>query len=191
MRRKRKNNSADGLAEAERVAANGLLHRRAFLGGGASLGAALTGYTLVDPASAAPLPVEDWMRIPGAPLLPYDRPSKYEAKTTRGTWASRTGFDGVGSLRTPHHLLTGTITPSGLHFSRIHSGVPDIDPNKHRLLIHGLVKRPLVFTLDALTRYPMESRIYFLECGGNSELMYRDKPAQVGVQRLCGQMACS
>ena len=60
------------------------------------------------------------------------------------------------------------ITPNGLHFERSHSGVPDIDPDQHRLLIHGLVKRPLVFTLEALLRYPMESRIAFLECAGNS-----------------------
>ena len=38
-------------------------------------------------------------------------------------------------------------------------GFPDIDPDKHRLVIHGLVKQPLVFTLDALARYPMVSRI--------------------------------
>ena len=46
------------------------------------------------------------------------------------------------------------ITPNGLHFERSHSGIPDIDPDQHRLLIHGLVKRPLVFTLEALARYP-------------------------------------
>ncbi len=60
------------------------------------------------------------------------------------------------------------ITPNGLHFERHHSGIPDINPDTHRLLIHGLVKRPLVFTLEALMRYPMESRIAFIECAGNS-----------------------
>ena len=50
--------------------------------------------------------------------------------------------------RTPHHLLNGTITPNGLHFTIIHSGIPDIDPDKHRLVIHGMVKQPKVFTLD-------------------------------------------
>jgi len=57
---------------------------------------------------------------------------------------------------------------------RLHSGVPDIDPDKHKLLIHGLVERPLIFTLETLAKYPMESRIYFVECGGNSGALYAD-----------------
>jgi len=104
---------------------------------------------------------------------------------------SPTGVPEIGTVRTPHHLLTGTITPNGLHYTRLHTGVPDIDPSKHQLLIHGLVKRPLVFTVEQLSRYPLESRIYFLECGGNSELIYDEHPAQVGVQRLHGQVSCA
>jgi sulfane dehydrogenase subunit SoxC len=98
---------------------------------------------------------------------------------------------GLGSIRTPLHRLDGTITPNGLHFVRLHSGVPDIDPDKHRLLIHGLVDRPLIFTLDTLAKYPMESRIYFLECGGNSQTLYQRKPIQAGVQRIHGQICTS
>ena len=75
---------------------------------------------------------------------------------------------GIGTARTPLHLLDGMMTPSGLHFERSHSGIPDIDPDQHRLVIHGLVKQPLVFTLEALSRYPMTSRIAFVECAGNS-----------------------
>jgi DMSO/TMAO reductase YedYZ molybdopterin-dependent catalytic subunit len=45
-----------------------------------------------------------------------------------------------------------------VHFERSHSGIPDINPDTHRLLIHGLVKRPLVFTLESLGRYPRGSR---------------------------------
>jgi sulfane dehydrogenase subunit SoxC len=52
-------------------------------------------------------------------------------------------------MRSPPHLLNGTITSNGLHFVRLHSGVPDIDPDKHKLPIHGRVERPLVFALDA------------------------------------------
>ena len=85
-------------------------------------------------------------------------------------FASAPGTTGTGASRTPHHLLDGMITPNGLHFERHHSGIPDINPETHRLLIHGLVKRPLVYTLDALMRYPMESRIAFIECAGNSAL---------------------
>ena len=83
---------------------------------------------------------------------------------------------GVGTARTPLHLLDGMITPIGLHFERSHSGIPDIDPDQHRLVIHGLVKRPLVFTLEALSRYPMQSRIAFIECAGNSGALNAPQP---------------
>jgi sulfane dehydrogenase subunit SoxC len=62
------------------------------------------------------------------------------------------------------------ITPNGLHFERSHSGIPEISPDAHRLVIHGLVKRPLIFTLESFARYPMESRITFLECAGNGRV---------------------
>ncbi|OLC38687.1 MAG: sulfite dehydrogenase, partial [Candidatus Rokubacteria bacterium 13_1_40CM_4_69_5] len=93
--------------------------------------------------------------------------------------------------RTPHHLLQGTITPNGLHFVISHAGDPDIDPDKHRLVIHGLVKRPLVFTLDALARYPMVSRVTFVECGGNSAPLFSKAPIQASVQALHGLVSCA
>lgn len=68
---------------------------------------------------------------------------------------------------TPHQDLMGIITPSDLHFERHHGGVPTIDPANYSLLIHGLVDRPLVFTLADLKRFPSHSQIYFLECSGN------------------------
>ncbi len=74
---------------------------------------------------------------------------------------------GATSSGTPHQDLMGIITPSDLHFERHHGGVPDIDPASYSLLIHGLVDRPLVFTLADLKRFPSVSRIHFLECSGN------------------------
>ena len=171
--------------ETEQVAGNGLLHRRMFLAGGAiAMGA------MVDQAGAAPLAVEPWMKIPGSPFNGYGQPSKYEEKVAR-TWASAPGTGGTGSSRTPHHLLNGMITPSGLHYERSHSGIPDISPDTHRLVIHGLVKRPLVFTLDDLGRYPMESRISFLECAGNSGALFAKEPAAANVQAIHGLLSCS
>src|SRR5215831_6198638 len=163
------------LTETERVAGNGLLHRRMFLGaaGAAAIGAGAG--AMVRQAEAAPLAVEPWMQVPGSPFNGYGQPSKYEEKVAR-TWASAPGTGGTGSSRTPHHLLNGTITPSGLHYERSHSGIPDINPDTHRLLIHGLVKRPLVFALDDLGRYPMESRIAFVECAGNSGALFAKTP---------------
>jgi sulfane dehydrogenase subunit SoxC len=68
---------------------------------------------------------------------------------------------------TPHEALHGTITPSDLHYERHHGGIPDVDPAHYTLLIHGLVERPMIFTLDELRRFPSETRICFLECSGN------------------------
>src|SRR5271157_804219 len=171
------------------AAGNGLLNRRHLFATAATASAAAL---ISRPAVTATgeLAVEPWMREPGSPFVGYGQPSKFEAKVAR-IWASAPGTTGTGASRTPHHLLDGTITPSGLHFERHHSGIPDIDPDAHRLLIHGLVKRPLVFTLQALARYPMESRIAFIECGGNSGALYQKDPVAGGVQALHGLVSCS
>lgn len=179
--------------EPEKAAGNGLLDRRFFLTGSAAV---IGSATLADQAVTADalpvetLPIEPWMRTPGSPFTAYGQPSKYASKVAR-TFASAPGTTGTGTSRTPHHLLDGTITPNGLHFERHHSGIPDINPDAHRLLIHGLVKRPLVFTLDALMRYPMESRIAFIECAGNGAQLYQKDPVPLGVQPLHGLMSCA
>lgn len=74
---------------------------------------------------------------------------------------------GGGSARSPLQDFYGTITPSDLHYERDHAGVPAIDPEKYRLLIHGMVKREMEFTLHDLKRFPSVSRICFIECSGN------------------------
>jgi sulfane dehydrogenase subunit SoxC len=74
---------------------------------------------------------------------------------------------GATSSGTPHQDLVGIITPSDLHFERHHGGVPVIDPASYSLLIHGMVKQPMMFTLADLKRFPAVSRIHFLECSGN------------------------
>jgi sulfane dehydrogenase subunit SoxC len=169
------------------AAGNGLIDRRLLLAVAAGGAAGLAG----QPATAAgELAVEPWMQEYGSPFVGYGQPSKFEAKVAR-TFASAPGTNGTGAARTPLHLLDGTITPNGLHFERSHSGIPDIDPDRHRLLIHGLVKRPLVFGLQALDRYPMESRIAFLECGGNSGTLYQKDPAQLNAQALHGLVSCA
>jgi len=69
---------------------------------------------------------------------------------------------------TPIQDYAGIITPAGLHFVQEHaSHFPDIDPEQHRLTIHGMVDRPLSFTMEELQRLPSVSRIHFLECQGN------------------------
>jgi sulfane dehydrogenase subunit SoxC len=173
-------------SDLEQVAGNGLLHRRVFLAGGIGVAAA----ALTEPTLADPLAVESWMKMPGAGFVGYGQPSKYEDKLAR-TWNTAPGTTGTGAARTPLHLLDGMITPNGIHFERSHSGIPDINPDAHRLLIHGLVKRPLVFTLEDLERYPRESRIAFLECGGNGQLLYQKEPVAAGVQAIHGLASCA
>src|SRR4249919_3374452 len=175
-------------SEPEQAAGNGLLDRRLFL---TATAAAIGSAAMADHAHAAEaLPVEPWMKTPGSPFVPYGQPSKYTSKVAR-VFASAPGTTGTGASRTPHHLLDGMITPNGLHFERSHSGIPDINPDAHRLLIHGLVKRPLVFTLDMLSRYPMESRIAFIECGGNSLQLYQKDPLPLDCQALHGLVSCA
>ncbi len=177
----------------EEVAGNGLLHRRVFLTQGAALLGA-GGLTVLSAGSAAaadPPDLPSWMRAPGAAMSGYGSPAKYEEKVQRTAIGSQSGTTGSGASRTPLEQLNGVITPNGLHFERHHSGVPDIDPSAHRLLIHGLVKRPLVFTMDALLRYPMVSRIQFIECSGNSRLNLGPTPSTASCGAIHGLVSCS
>jgi sulfane dehydrogenase subunit SoxC len=170
--------------------------RRDFLARSAGVvGAAVTGLTAkaAQAQESAPLAVPPWMQTIGTPMRGYGTPSKFEAKVLR---VAATGYaqvtPGAGASRTPLQNLEGTITPSGLHFERHHNGVPDIDPAQHRLLIHGLVKKPLIFTMETLERYPMTSRICFVECAGNSgPNTVSPKPLQVTAQAIHGLVSCS
>ena len=132
-----------------------------------------------------------WMKFPGAGMSEYGSPSKYEANVKRTLIRSQPGTTGSGASRTPLEALDGTITPSGLHFERHHSGVPDIDPARHRVLIHGMVRRPSTFTIEALMRYPMVSRVHFLECSGNSGVLYQPAPPNLTAGQVHGLVSCS
>ena len=182
--------SKSGWLEPEVVAGNGLLDRRAFLRGGAAAAGAMMGYTFVGSAAAEPLADDPWSKVPGGISPPYEQRSRYEEKVAR-TLSNPKGEPRTQHARTPHHLINGTFTPNGLHFTIVHAGTPDIDPDKHRLLIHGLVQRPLVFTLDALHRYPMVSRMTFVGCGGNSAPFFSKEPIQASVQALHGLVSCA
>jgi sulfane dehydrogenase subunit SoxC len=98
---------------------------------------------------------------------PFEHPAK---KTTE--FASRS----------PLQDQIGTITPSDLHFERHHAGVPVINPAKYELLIHGMVHKPMVFTLNDLKRFPALSRICFIECSGN----FRTGQETMTPQDICG-----
>jgi sulfane dehydrogenase subunit SoxC len=185
-----RNRTIEELKDVQAAAGNGLFDRRAFLRGGAAFAAAITSYSMAKSASAEPLADDPWSKVPGTLSPPYEKRSRYEEKVVR-TLSNPTGEPRTQHARTPHHLLNGTFTPNGFHFTIIHGGTPDIDPEKHRLVIHGLVKQPLVFTLDALARYPMVSRMTFVECGGNSAPFFAKEPIQASVQALHGLVSCA
>jgi sulfane dehydrogenase subunit SoxC len=167
------------------AAGNGLLDRRYFL----KCGGALAGATLLTAKAGAAR--EPWMTVPGTGMSESGLPSRYESHLKRGNVGSQPGTTGAGSSRTPLEHLDGIITPSRLHFERHHSGIPDIDPDRHRLVIHGLVERPLKFSLDALSRYPTVSRIQFLECSGNSGAMIAPEPLQGPASQIHGLVSAS
>ena len=121
----------------------------------------------------------------------YGMPSPYEHNVTRrvakllqsGNWQASIAM-------TPIHELNGIITPNGLFFSRTHGGVAQIDPNRHRLMIHGLVEKPIVLTMEQLKRYPSVSRIHFIECPANDGPEWRG-PQFNSLQFSKGMMSCA
>jgi sulfane dehydrogenase subunit SoxC len=141
----------------ETVAGNGLLDRRALLRGALlSAGvAAAAGTGIAHGDDGVGVDAPDWMKTPGRPFSAYGTPSHWQEKVQR-IFTIAPGRAGTGVSRTPLQLMEGTITPAGLHFERHHNGVPDIDPAKHELFIHGMVKRPLAFSLDTLMRATAE-----------------------------------
>ncbi|MCU0819163.1 MAG: sulfite dehydrogenase [Beijerinckiaceae bacterium] len=153
--------------------------RRGFLAAAAGAGAlAATGRANAqapkpDPAITEP---QDWNRHlgPGVDHAPYGKPSKFEAGVVRRHVGWLTA-DTVSSINfTPLHQLDGIVTPNGLCFERHHAGVAEIEPTKHRLMIHGLVEKPLVFTMDDLKRFPGRvNKLYFLECAANGGMEWR------------------
>ncbi len=123
---------------------------------------------------------------------PYGLPSAYEHNVIRRTSAlmSSAGDMHAAISMTPLHEQKGIITPNGLHFTRTHNGVAQVDPNKFRLMIHGLVEKPIVLTLEQLKRYPSESRILVLECPSNGAAEW--KGPQFGtLQFTKGMMSCA
>ncbi len=169
------------------VAGNGLLHRRLFLRTGLGAGAAM----LVAGRVGAEPQRPPWMRTPGTGMGESGAPSPFEDHVVRAPVGSQPGTTGAGVSRTPLQHLDGIITPSRLHFERHHSGIPEIDPDRHRLVIHGLVDRPLSFDAETLDRYPQVSRIQFLECSGNSGALTAPEPVDGNCASIHGLISAS
>src|SRR5947209_6962654 len=148
------------------------------------MGAALGGSLL---AGQKALALETDPRTLGEPLGPYGERSPFE-KAVR--WRRESKTPETGSSFTPLDDSVGILTPSALHYERHHSGIPTIDPAKHRLVIHGLVDRPLSLSVADIRRLPSLSRTMVLECGGNSGSEWAASTAP-DVQRSFGLASCS
>jgi sulfane dehydrogenase subunit SoxC len=142
--------------------------------GSSSRRAFLKGSGLVTAAAIVPVKA---LAADAALDPPWSVPGKI-AKSDYGTRASfekvmRLSGQGGTSALTPLQTGVGIITPSGLHFERHHNGVPTIDPAQHRLIIHGMVDKPMKYSVEDLKRFPSISRILFVECSGNSNAASR------------------
>ncbi|MBI2906808.1 MAG: sulfite dehydrogenase [Chloroflexi bacterium] len=157
-----------------------LFTRREALAGAAGVAAAAALGKLV---SAQQVP-EDTTKVPGVPTSAYGWPSSFERLARAPVSTPFTSF-------TPLQHLNGIITPSGLHFERHHNGVPQVDPARYKLLVHGMVAKPMVFTLGDLKRYPAFSRIQFVECSGNSGSGLVNPVATVTAQSVHGLTSTS
>jgi sulfane dehydrogenase subunit SoxC len=113
----------------------------------------------------------------------YGSRSQFETEVRLANPTKTAGFS-------PLQNSYGTITPSGLHYERHHAGIPNIDPARHSLIIHGMVDRPRKYSLADLKRFPTVSRTYFMECSGTtgSEIMRAREPT---VQRTHGLVSTS
>jgi len=154
--------------------------RRAFLRGGAALAgaaAAATGgrATLAANPENQPPHVPEWSQYLGVGVddAPYGVPSEHEKHVVRRSveWLTATRESSINF--TPLHAMHGFVTPNGLCFERHHGGVAEVDPADHRLIIHGLVERPLIFTVQDILRLPPVSRFHFLECAANGGMEWR------------------
>ena len=155
--------------------------RRTFLKGTglAAAGGAAAAIGTTGLAAAAPDPlitnVQPWQQYLGASVddRPYGVPSQYEKHVVRRSveWLTASRESSINF--TPLHQLDGIVTPNGLCFERHHSGVAEIAPHHHRLMINGLVNTPMVFTMEDLMRFPRVSKFHFLECAANSGMEWR------------------
>ena len=121
--------------------------------------------------------------------MPYGTPSIFESNLIRRESPGLTRVSAASVAFTPLQGLFGIITPNGLHFERQHQGWYNVDPEKHRLMVNGLVKRDRVFTMNDLMRLPSVSRIHFIECGANTGLEWGNVSVPT-VQYTHGMLSC-
>jgi sulfane dehydrogenase subunit SoxC len=190
-----KSTRSSGRAQPEPAGAARAITRRGLIeaGAGAAAAALASRQALAQEGDNLPPAIPEWQLHPGEEVLsqPYGRPSRFEANVVRryrhGLPEPPTRLSSF-SL-TPLQDLSGIITPNGLHYERHHAGTPTIDPLEHRLIVHGMVEKPLIFAMEDLTRFPSVSRVCFLECSGNTQNWGAPNP-ELTVQDTHGLLSC-
>ncbi len=186
----------DAFDKSTTTAPGGLDRRRALksalaLTAGAALGTSAAQANDQGNDGGAALPRQTEL---GADVMspPYGRPSAYESQVVRRGFDKRTSYPTLkaAASHTPLQDLHGVLTPNGLHYERHHFGVPTVDPQSHRLIIHGEVDRPMIFTVADIMRFPAVSRMCFLECSGNTQNWREPKP-ELTVQDTHGLLSCA
>ncbi len=176
---------------------NSSVSRRDLLKAAAASGGALAAGSISVSAAAEsnkenlPPNVADWSTSlgEGVDTNPYGKPSEFEKDVVRRSvrWLTASTESSVNF--TPLHELDGIITPNGLCFERHHSGVAEVNPTDHRLMINGLVEKPLIFTMEDIMRFPRTNKIFFLECAANSGMEWRGAQLN-GCQFTQGMIHC-
>lgn len=166
--------------------------RRSFAAAAASVAAGGALAQVAPQGESAILELPEHTRGLGQPVAAsgYGQPSKYEAALQRRQSPGLTRTSQASVSFCPLQGMFGIITASGLHFERHHQGWWDIDPSQHRLMINGLVRKPLVFTVDELMRLTPVSRIHFIECGANTAMEWGNVAVPT-VQYTHGMLSCS
>ena len=144
--------------------------RREFLKRGAALAGGVAASAAARSANAQ-LPDPEGFIRGSDELVGYGTRSRF-VNSKRIPHGGRPSPDAFGldfHIATPLQDQMGILAPSSLHYVGTTRGsfTPDIDPAKHRLMIHGMVDNPLVFTMDELQRLPSVTRMHFIECAGN------------------------
>jgi len=181
------NKSGSRPVDANYTAANGLLSRRHFISSSIGLGSLALLQAQPGYGSQLTEPPPSWQK-PGNAFSNYGQQTDREGSPIR--WISNHPVaQGDGVSWTPHHQLEGTLTPNGLHFERHHNGVPSIDENTWEIAVHGLVREARAYSIQDLLRMPMTSKQCFIECGGNSNALWRNQPIQTTAGYMHGLMS--
>ena len=76
--------------------------------------------------------------------------------------------------------LHRNVIPGNLHFNLRHSELPEVDLNKWRLTVQGLVANPMELTIDDIKARPSVTATVAMECVGNGR-QPKEGPRRLGM----------